>query len=154
MSGFARSETRRSIRQGEADDVVRYTKVLCRPVPRQRRRRRRSGYVSLLSLSSSLFFPRRLCPRATPFPPFSFPEAPRFVLREAAERNIPFLTPILHRFQPSALLSPLSAVRIPLSSLSPYSRPALSSPFFLNLPPHSLYSRYTSPRVLDPTCYA
>lgn len=149
MSGFARSETRRSIRQGEADDVVRYTKVLRRPVPR---RRRRSGYVSL-SLSS-LFFPRRLCPRATPFPPFSFPEAPRFVLREAAERNIPFLTPILHRFQPSALLSPLSAVRIPLSSLSPYSRPALSSPFFLNLPPHSLYSRYTSPRVLDPTCYA
>lgn len=87
VSSFARSFRRRcSIRQGGADDVVRYTEVP----------RRRSGYVLSRSCfpSLSLSLPLSLslltysaCPHATPFAPFPPPQASLRLTGEAAEEH-------------------------------------------------------------------
>lgn len=131
MSGFVRSgfARRRSIRQGETDDVVKVHQSSSSPALR-------SGYdVSPVFCLLSLFLP---C--AIPFHPL-LPRASPRLTGEAAERSIPFLAPILHRFRtirPASI--PLSAI---LSLFAPFAPPLPSA-----IP--CLYSRYTSPPSCSP----
>lgn len=121
------------IRQGETDDVVKVHQSSSSPAPR------RSGYdvspvFCPLSLSLSLL------PWAIPFHPLHPRASPRLT-GEAAERSIPFLAPILHRFRtirPASI--PLSAI---LSLFAPFTSPVPSA-----IP--CLYSRYTSPSSCSP----
>jgi len=117
----------------------------------------RSGYVSpiafyplslsrpFLSLSRSCYlFPSYLVTPLLPFVPY----ASLCLTREAAERSIPFLAPILHRFRPSAFpLPPRYLPFYPFSSLSPY------PPFRAAPPasPESLLSLHFAPSC-SPQC--
>lgn len=148
VSGFARSFRRRSsIRQGGADDVVRYTEVLHRPTTI---RLRLSRLPLALPLSLSLLRSLRQ-PLCTP-PPSS--QASLRLTGVAAERSVPFLAPILYRFRLSALPLPAICHSIPFRSF--HLTPIVPSPFPLSLSmPHSLYSRYTfAPSMLTPMRYA
>lgn len=171
VSGFARSFAR-SFRdavlfgQGGADDVVRCTKVLRRPHhddPATSTHRLLLSYSFLsLLLSTFPFLSTFLvsCLRASPFHPPPLQALLRLT-REAAERSVPFLAPILHRFRPSAMPPSLSAI---LSLfIIPFASPAVpqaSSPFFIVLArvpgvPQSLLSLHSRPLVLYPIlCYA
>lgn len=84
----------------------------------------------------------------------------RSVLREAAERSIPFLDPILHRFRPSAILHPpLSAILSPFAPFTSLRRSVAPSSIYPPFPPSFLHptvftlvTRRPLARVL--TCYA
>lgn len=105
------------VQQGGADDAVRYIKVLRPPALQQSPATTPPSAFALSHLYSAR------APLSSPCPSLSlylllFLRAVPHLTREAAERSIPFLAPILHRFRPSPPCLPAIRHSIPFRPLS------------------------------------